>query len=177
MTKRPCLKALAPLLAFVFLAEGQAMSRHHDGEAQVWVREGSLCIGASATYAVSGFFSSKARLDQNQVTLYAVQVNRPAYPAWSTEAPRDTTASSTRLQPGACIEYGKPIASFSTSVPPRELQPDVYEVLLQASDQDNRRAWFYKRFCLSNEAGSWAVTDAVRLDGASQWRCARSPDS
>lgn len=146
------------------------MSRHHDGDARVWLREGSLCLGAAGTYKVSGFFSSTARLDQNQVTLYAMQVNRPSYQAWSAEAPRDTTVSSVQLQPGACIEYGKPIAPFSTTAPPRELEPGVYEVLLQASDQKNRRAWFYKRFCLSSEAGSWAVTDAV------QWRCERSPD-
>ncbi|MGE8499017.1 MAG: hypothetical protein ACN6O6_16035 [Pseudomonas sp.] len=176
MTMRSCLKTLAPLLAFAFLAEGHAMSRHHDGDAQVWVRERSLCIGTAATYEVSGFFPSTARLDQNQVTLYAVQVNRPSYQAWSAQAPRGTTGSSVQLQPGACIEYGKPIALFSTTVSPRELEPGVYEVLLQASDQKNRRAWFYKRFCLSSDSGSWAVTDAVRAEGTSQWRCERSPD-
>ncbi|MGE8361986.1 hypothetical protein [Pseudomonas sp.] len=151
------------------------MSRHHDGEAQVWISNGSLCLGAADTYEVPGFFSRQARLDQNQVTLYAVQVNRPTYQAWEIATPQELPISSVQLQPGACIEYGKPLAPFSTHVSPRELEPGVYEVLLQAGDQNNRRAWFYKRFCLSGETGDWSVGEAERLEGTSHWQCVTSP--
>lgn len=170
-----CAAALVPLLAFACPGEGQAMSRHHDGDAQVWISNGSLCLGAADTYEVPGFFSRPARLDQNQVTLYAVHVNRPTYQAWEIVTSQELPVSSIQLQPGACIEYGKPLALFSTHVSPRELEPGVYEVLLQAGDQNNRRAWFYKRFCLSGKNGGWSVREAERLEGTSQWRCVTSP--
>lgn len=116
-------------------------------------------------------FSRNARLDQNQVELYAVQVNRPSAQAWEATLPPGTTSSTVQLRPDTCIEYGQPVASFETRVPPRALEPGIYEVLLQAGDQKRRRAWFYKRFCLVRSAGNWSVRNAERLEGTHEWRC------
>ncbi|SHM33637.1 hypothetical protein SAMN05216288_3477 [Pseudomonas punonensis] len=162
---------LLSVLAFGFLCDGHAMSRHHDGDARVWVRNGVLCIGADETYEVPGFFSRKARLDQNEVVLYAVQVNRPSVQAWETSTPPGVTSSTLKLRSDTCVEYGEPIVSFENQVPPQPLKPGIYEVLLQAGDQKNRRAWFYKRFCLIGEAGDWSVKDAERVKGTNEWRC------
>ena len=165
------LKALLPILALAVLGQGHAMSRHHDGEARVWVNDGVLCLGAAETYEVSSFLSSSARLDQNQVDLYALQVNQPSTQAWELSAAQGKKPSAVRLEPGGCIEYGQPLAGLETQVPPRPLAPGVYEVFLQASDQKNRRVWFYKRFCLAGEAGAWMVTQARREDGTQSWHC------
>lgn len=167
--------ALLPVLVFGFLCDGYAMSRHHDGDAHVWIRNGTLCMGPGETYEVPGFFSRQARLDQNQVLLYAVQVNRPSSQAWETSAPTEAPNSSLRLESDTCIEYGQPIASFSNQVSPQALKPDIYEVFLQASDQKHRRAWFYKRFCLIGEDGNWSVRDAERIAGSHEWRCKSLP--
>lgn len=163
--------ALLSLLIFGFLCDGHATSRHHDGDARVWIHDGALCIGANETYEVPGFFSRKAHLDQNQVVLYAVQVNRSLTQAWEASTPPGTIGSTVRLRPDTCIEYGQPIASFENQIPPQALEPDIYEVLLQAGDQKNRRAWFYKRFCLIGGPGNWSVRDTERLEGTHEWRC------
>ncbi|CAE6959852.1 hypothetical protein ACI2KX_18805 [Ectopseudomonas khazarica] len=171
MTANCFRSVLLPILALVCVCDGYAMSRHHDGDARAWIRDEALCIGASETYEVPGFFSRNARLDQNQVELYAVQVNRPSAQAWEASLPPGTTSSTVQLRPDTCIEYGQPVASFETRVPPRALEPGIYEVLLQAGDQKRRRAWFYKRFCLVRSAGNWSVRNAERLEGTHEWRC------
>ena len=165
------LKTLLPILALAVLGQGHATSRHHDGEARVWMRDGLLCLGAAETYEVSGFFSNSARLDQNQVDLYALQVNQPSTQAWELSAPQGMKPSAARLEPEGCIEYGQSLAGLETQTPPRPLTPGVYEVFLQAGDQKNRRAWFYKRFCLAGEAGAWTVKQARRETGTQSWHC------
>lgn len=175
MTANYYRRFLLPVLVLGFLCEVHAMSRHHDGDARVWIRNGTLCIGADETYEVPGFFSRKARLDQNQVELYAIQVNRQSAQIWEASTPPGTMSSNLRLQSDTCIEYGKPVVSFENQVPPQELKPDIYEVLLQAGDQKNRRAWFYKRFCLIGQADNWSVKDAERIENTHEWRCKLLP--
>jgi len=175
MTANAYRSALMSVLVFGFLCDGNAMSRHHDGEARVWIRNGALCIGADKTYEVPGFFSRAARLDQNQVVLYAIQVNGPFAQAWEASTPLGAISSSLRLRPDTCIEYGQPVVSLENQVPPQALTADIYEVLLQAGDQKNRRAWFYKRFCLIGEAGNWSVRDAERIENTHTWRCKPLP--
>ncbi len=175
MTANCYRSALLSVMVFGFLCDGHAMSRHHDGDARVWIRNGALCIGADETYEVPGLFSRKASLDQNHVVLYAVQVNRPSAQVWEASTPPGATSSTLRLRSDTCIEYGQPIVSLENQVPPQTLKPDIYEVFLQAGDQKNRRAWFYKRFCLIDEAGNWSVRDAERIEGTHEWRCKPLP--
>lgn len=175
MTANSYRSALLSVLVFGFLCDGHAMSRHHDGDARVWVRNGALCLGADETYEVPGFFSRKARLDQNQVVLYGVQLNHPSAQVWETSTPPGSAGSTLQLRSDTCVEYGQPVAGFENQVPPQALEPGIYEALLQAADQKNRRAWFYKRFCLIGEAGQWSVRDAERMQGTHEWRCKPLP--
>ncbi|MFU7393989.1 hypothetical protein ACM74P_27945 [Pseudomonas aeruginosa] len=171
MTRISFLRLLSIVFAIACVSHVQAMSRHHDGAARVWMQGGRLCLGVGADYEVGGFFSGTVQVDENQVGLYAIQVSQQQAPAWVQSRPPGTLGAFVRLRSDTCVEYGQAIGSFDTQVPARRLEPGVYEVMLQAGDQKKRRAWFYKRFCLAGKDGEWSVSGAHRVEGTAEWRC------
>lgn len=117
-----------------------AMSRLFDGDARVWASGMQLCIGVADTYKVGGLFSSTKHVEDNQVRLHAVSVNRNTTEVWLQGLPLGSDESGLRLEPSRCIEYGKLPEDFVAKTPAQPLQPGLHELYLLASDQKNRRA-------------------------------------
>ncbi|AGI26777.1 hypothetical protein H681_24550 [Pseudomonas sp. ATCC 13867] len=162
---------LGGLLAVVLAGSVQATSRHHDGEARVWMNGEQLCVGATGTYEVGGLFSGSTKVADNVVTLHSVSVLRDAKETWAQSVPPGTPGAGLRLVADQCIGYGRLPADFVTSTPAQPLQAGMYEVYLLAGDQKRRRAWFYKRFCLERGGEGWRVGEARFVESAGQWQC------
>ncbi|MCU1717818.1 hypothetical protein [Pseudomonas sp. 5P_3.1_Bac2] len=136
-----------------------AMSRHHDGEARIWVKGNDLCLGVDDQYATDGIiFFNRAQVDENQVKLYRIAVSGTDSTLWDYYLPPESMSNGPLLTSSTCLVYGQTISSFITRSPAKPVEAGLYKVMLEAIDHKDRRAWFYTRVCVSNQQGTWTVT-------------------
>ncbi len=161
---------LSALLLVPVQAQSLATARQHDGAAKVWVEDGQLCLGAEPSYEVGGRFADAAKVAQHQVMLSAVLVHKDHHVVWQAHTP-NIGAVTVRLQPQACLPYGKTPASMAEIIPAQPLGEGLYTVMLVANDEQNRRAWFYQHFCVNPGVAKLSVKNAVFHAATGQWQC------
>lgn len=152
-----------------------AMSRHHEGEARIWIEDEKICLGPDTRYVFGGyFFPRHAEVDENEVRLYGISISRndDTY-VWETYS-QGFELSGPRLMSDTCLPYGENIETFTTKVPAKEIEPGMYSIMLMARDQKGRRASFFTNKCITGSPGNWSIS-SVKINEqdltSSRWSC------
>ncbi|MCU1717819.1 hypothetical protein [Pseudomonas sp. 5P_3.1_Bac2] len=166
---------LIAITYFYMAPPTMAMSRHHEGEANIWVKDKGFCLGVDTHYQTEGyFFSRNANVDENEVRLDGISISRndDTY-VWATYS-QDQATLGPRLTSTTCIPYGEEIQSFNTETPAIEIKPGIYSIMLISHDQKGRRASFYTVKCITGSPASWSIAP-VKINekelGATRWYC------
>lgn len=157
------------------LPSAWAMSRLFDGDANVWMRGETLCLGGAAFKSPGLFFNRMLKVDQRQVAVHFIEVSREPYESYWATAGKEPS-SGVPMRSDTCFAYGQAIAGFQEKAPARALLPGLYHVTLGGHDSagDGARATFMKTFCLGSREGRMVVIDAGYDEAQGRWRCKAS---
>lgn len=170
--KRCYLTGSLCLVLLMHQASVRGMSRLFDGDANVWMQDGTLCFGGSAFKSPGLFFNRTLKVDERQVAVHYIEVAREPYePFWSSASIEPTQGAS--LRSNTCFAYGQAIPGFKAKVPARSLEPGMYNVTIGGHDStgDGARAAFMKTFCLESQGAGLAVVEAGYDSELGRWRC------